>query len=66
MNEVFNLAELNSRSLRVHDYAEREARQAVSVAKNAKLPSLDVSLSASYLGDGLVMPFVSHLLPGIV
>ncbi len=52
IENMFELAEVNSKSLRVFDIAEKEAQQAVGVAKNAMLPSIDVSLSASYLGDG--------------
>ncbi|HIS34798.1 MAG TPA: TolC family protein [Candidatus Avirikenella pullistercoris] len=49
---MFELAESNSKSIRTFDLAEQEAEQAVKVAKNAMLPTLDLSLSASYLGDG--------------
>ena len=52
IGEMFGLADKNSRSIRTFDMAVQEAGQAVKVAKNAQLPSLDVSLSASYLGDG--------------
>lgn len=52
IEEMFDLAERNSRSIRTFDIAEKEAAQAVKVVKNAKLPSIDVSLSVSYLGDG--------------
>ena len=52
IEEMFGLADKNSRSIRTCDMAVQEAGQAVKVAKNAQLPSLDVSLSASYLGDG--------------
>lgn len=51
IEEMFNLAEQNSRSIRTYQLAADEAAQAVKVAKNALLPSIDVSLSASYLGD---------------
>lgn len=51
IEEMFNLAETNSRSIRTFDLAEQEAEQAVKVAKNALLPSIDVSASVSYLGD---------------
>ena len=54
MEEMFELAEANSRSIRTYTIAEQEAEQAVKVAKNALLPSVDVSLSASYLGDGWI------------
>lgn len=48
---MFNLADMNSRSIRTFDLAEKEAKQAVKVAKNTLLPSIDISASASYLGD---------------
>lgn len=54
IQEMFDLAEANSRSIRTYDLAEKEAEQAVQIAKNALLPSVDVSLSASYLGDGWI------------
>lgn len=54
IEEMFELAETNSRSLRVFDLAEKESEQAIKIAQNAKLPSIDVSLSASYLGDGWI------------
>ncbi len=54
IQEMFDLAEANSRSIRTYDLAEKEAEQAVQIAKKALLPSVDVSLSASYLGDGWI------------
>lgn len=54
IQEMFDLAEANSRSIRTYHLAEKEAEQAVQIAKNALLPSVDVSLSASYLGDGWI------------
>lgn len=54
IEDMFGLAETNSRSIRTYDIAEKEAEQAVKVAKNALLPSVDVSLSASFLGDGWI------------
>ena len=51
IEEMFTLADANSRSIRTFRLAEEEANQAVRVAKNALLPSVDVALSVSYLGD---------------
>lgn len=51
IEEMFELADANSRSIRTFSLAEEEAAQAVKVARNALLPSIDVSASASYLGD---------------
>jgi outer membrane protein TolC len=52
IEEVFELADRNSKSLRPHTTSISEAQEAVNVAKNARLPDLDASLSFSYLGDG--------------
>lgn len=52
IEEMFELADKNSRSLQTFELSEQEAGQAVKVTQNAKLPSVDLSLSASYLGDG--------------
>ncbi|GHT01095.1 transporter [Bacteroidia bacterium] len=52
IDEMFALADQNSKSLRHHSTAINEAREAVNVAKNARLPDIDASLSFSYLGDG--------------
>lgn len=54
IEDMYQLAETNSRSIRTYDIAAQEAGQAVKVAQNAMLPTLDVSLSASYLGDGWI------------
>lgn len=51
LEQLFDLAELNNRSLRISDFAVRNAQQSIKVAKNAQLPSVAISLSASYLGD---------------
>ena len=52
MDEMFEIADKNSRSIRTYTIAEQEAAQSVRVVKNAMLPSVDLSLSASFLGDG--------------
>ncbi len=54
IEEMFELADANSRSIRTYDIGEKEAEQAVKVAKNSLLPSIDVSISASYLGDAWI------------
>ncbi len=51
IEQMFERADSCSRSIRTYSLAEQEARQAIRVAKNAQLPLVDVSLSASYLGD---------------
>lgn len=54
LEEMFELADLHSRSIRTFTIAEKEAEQAVNVAKDALLPGIDVSLSVSYLGDAFL------------
>ncbi|MDR1120775.1 MAG: TolC family protein [Dysgonamonadaceae bacterium] len=54
IEDMFILAESNSRSIQIFDIAEKEAEQAVKVAQNAKLPSIDASLSGSFLGNGWI------------
>lgn len=50
--ELFELADANSKSIKVHNLAVAEAVQAVKVSKNDRLPSIEASLSFSYIGDG--------------
>jgi outer membrane protein TolC len=52
---MFTLADQNSKSLRPNITGISEAREAVNVAKNARLPEIDASLSFSYLGDGYLL-----------
>lgn len=52
IDEMFSLADQNSKSLRPHTTGIREAEENVKVAKNAKLPDIHASLSFSYLGNG--------------
>ncbi|MBO5234616.1 MAG: TolC family protein [Alistipes sp.] len=52
VEQMFDLADQNSRVIRASAIAEREAEQAVRIARNDRLPSLELSASASYLGDG--------------
>ena len=52
---MFSLADQNSKSLRPYATGIDEAREGVRVAKNARLPEIDASLSFSYLGDGRMM-----------
>lgn len=52
IKEMFDLADRNSRSIRSFAIAEQETVEAIKTAKNAQLPSVDISLSASFLGDG--------------
>ncbi len=54
IEQMFVLADSASRSIKTFQIAEKEAEQAIKVAKNALLPTIDVSLSASYLGDAWI------------
>lgn len=54
IEDMFVLAESNSRSIQIFDIAQKEAEQAIRVAQNAKLPSIDASLSGSFLGNGWI------------
>ena len=55
IDEMFSLADRNSKSLRPAATGISEAGQAVKVAKAARLPEIDASLSFSYLGDGCMI-----------
>lgn len=52
VEELFHLADAHSKSLKVHNLAVDEAVQAIKVAKNDRLPSIEAGLSFSYIGDG--------------
>lgn len=55
LSQIFTLAEENSKQLKLSRTALETALNATEVAKNAKLPTIDASLSFSYLGDGTIM-----------
>lgn len=55
LEELFEKAETGNRSLKISDYNQKLAEAAVVDAKKKALPSLDVSVSASYLGDGRLL-----------
>lgn len=52
LNELFSLADKNSKSIRMHQLNIQEAEQGIKVARNAYLPSLSIKAEASYIGDG--------------
>lgn len=52
VEELSRLADAHSKSLKVHNLAVDEAVQAIKVAKNDRLPSIEAGLSFSYIGDG--------------
>ncbi|MBE6210002.1 MAG: TolC family protein [Rikenellaceae bacterium] len=55
LEQVFALADENSKVMKAEDAALLEAQQAVCVAQSGRLPDIDLSLSASFLGNGLLM-----------
>lgn len=54
IDEMFRLADENNKSIRMHDLAVSEARQAVKVAYNDRLPSIQAHLELDYIGDGVM------------
>ena len=52
IEEMFKLADENSKAIRVHSIAIDEAEQAIKVAENDKLPDIKAHLSLNYIGDG--------------
>ncbi len=52
LEEIFELADQNSKTISTSEAAVAVAEQAVREARNGRLPDIDLSLSASYLGDG--------------
>ncbi len=54
IEDMFELANQNSRSIKSAQIAQSEAQQAIKVAKSAWLPSVNVSASVSYLGDAWI------------
>lgn len=55
LEHMFTLADENSKTIQVENVARSEAQQAVRVAQNGRLPDIELSLSASYLGNGCLM-----------
>lgn len=55
IEQMFELADSNSKTLKVENSVIDEANQAIKVAQNGYLPEIDVSLSASYLGNGYLL-----------
>jgi outer membrane protein TolC len=54
LDSAFALAERNSTYLKITKSATQTSGQAVKVAKNQKLPSIELGVSAMYLGDGTI------------
>lgn len=54
IEELFRLADLNSKSIRLYSLAVDEASQGINVAKNERLPSLKAEAEFRYIGNGLM------------
>ncbi len=54
IHQLFELVEANSKSLRAQRSNEEIAQQGIQVAKSQKLPDINTSLSASYIGNALM------------
>lgn len=52
IDEMFRLADANSKALRSSMLSVEEAAQAVKVAKNDLLPNIEANVSFSYIGNG--------------
>lgn len=52
IDELFKMAEENSKSISSYKTAELAANQAYSAAKASRLPDIEASLSSSYIGNG--------------
>lgn len=52
VDEMFRLADENSKSIQTYSTAREAADQALQAAKAQRLPDVSASLSVSYLGDG--------------
>lgn len=54
LSDVFELAIANSKQLKLSQVGVEMAQSATNLTKTALLPSLDASLSASYIGNGSI------------
>ena len=52
---LYNLADLQSRKIRVSEVALRAANEGVAAAKSALLPDVDLSLQGSYTGNAFLL-----------
>lgn len=55
LEEMFRLISVNSKQLKLSKTEIEQAKKATDVARNMYLPSMEASLSLSYLGDGTIM-----------
>lgn len=54
IEQLFELADKNSKDIQLHNLMINEADQAVKVAKNKLLPTIDTKAELSYIGDGVM------------
>lgn len=54
LESLFDVAERNSMQLRPSFAAEEESKREISVARSARLPEANATLSLSYIGDGFI------------
>lgn len=52
IDELFRLADQNSKSIQTYKTGKEVADEALKAAKSQQLPDINLSVSASYLGDG--------------
>ena len=52
IDEMFHLADENSKSIRVHTLHTEETAQGIKVARDKRLPSIHSELTLNYIGDG--------------
>ncbi len=52
LDSLFEIAEKNNRTLKITGYNEKIAAEQINEEKNKLLPSLDASVSVSFLGNG--------------
>ena len=55
LEEIFALADENSKTIQAEDAAVTEAQQEIREAENGRLPDIELSVSASYLGNGYLL-----------
>lgn len=54
LNELFSLADTQSKTIKIYESVVSGAEKDISVAKNAYLPSVEFSASATFNGNALV------------
>jgi Outer membrane efflux protein. len=54
IDDMFRLADENSKSIRTFNTSIEQAKEGIKVAKSNMLPSIDAGLSFSYLGNGYI------------